>query len=443
MEREFWNAEEAMSRHDINALQIKKMRDQVAYLSHNSPYYQRLFEKANISSEDFRTLEDLQRLPFTDKYQVGDSQERNPPFGDILCVPERDIVKYFRTSGTTLEPRNFAYSAYDWWDLTVEMMVRLKYATGLRPDDRVFIAFPYSTFIALWTSHYACEKMGCMVIPGGGTSTKERLNLMRNMKVTALCATPTYAHHLAAVAQEEGIDRGEIPLRIIHTGGEPLAAVPGSRARIEAIWDAKAFDSYGCNEGGCVAGGECIAQDGLHVSEEVLIPEVIGENGEPVAPGGQGELILSNVASKTMPLLRFKTGDVVTYTDEPCACGRQTIRIKVIGRTDDMILIKGTNVFPSGVEEMVKRCVELSNHFMIVIDEIDGQYELILQVEPADRDRFNPDEEEKVRGKLLDLFRENLRLKPVVQLMEHGSLPRFEVKAKRLIDKRKSKSLAL
>ena len=189
-----------------------------------------------------------------------------------------------------------------------------------------------------------------------------------------------------------------------------------------------------------MAGGECIVQDGLHFSEEVLIPEVIGENGEPVAPGERGELIISNVASKTMPLLRFKTGDVVTYTDEPCSCGRQTIRIKVIGRTDDMILVKGTNVFPSTVEEMVKRCRELSNHFMIVIDEIDGQYELILQVEPAETDRFNPDEEEVVRRKLLDLFRENLRLKPVVQFMEPGSLPRFETKAKRLIDRRKKKA---
>lgn len=437
MKGQFWNERDAMSRSDIYGHQLQKLKEQVEYLSSHSPYYRQVFKEHHISSADIRSLDDLKRIPFTDKYQVGESQERNPPFGDILCVPEKEIVKYFRTSGTTLAPRNFAYTDHDWQGITVEIMVRLKYAVGIRPDDRVLIAFPYSTFIALWTSHYACEKMGCMVIPGGGTSTKERLNLMRNMGITVLCATPTYAHHLAAVAEEDSIDIREIPLRIIHTGGEPLAAVPGSRARIEELWHAKAYDSYGCNEGGCVAGGECIAQDGLHFSEEVLIPEIIDEHGEQVAPGGQGELVVSNVASKTMPLLRFKTGDVVTYTDEPCSCGRQTIRIKVIGRTDDMILIKGTNVFPSGVEEMVKRCDELSNHFMIVIDEIDGQYELILQVEPSGKDKFNADEEEKVRKKLLDLFREHIRLRPVVQFMETGSLPRFEVKAKRLIDRRK------
>ncbi|MBW1803234.1 MAG: AMP-binding protein, partial [Deltaproteobacteria bacterium] len=290
----------------------------------------------------------------------------------------------------------------------------------------------------LWTSHYACEKIGCMVIPGGGTSTLERLNLMRNMKATVLCATPTYAYHLANTTKEEGIDIREIPMRIIHTGGEPLAAVPGSRARIEEVWQAKAYDHYGCSEGTCPIGGECQEQNGLHCSEDILIPEIIDRNGNQVAPGEQGELVISNIFSKTMPLLRFKTGDIVTYVNEPCACGRETIRIKVIGRNDDMILIKGNNVFPSSIEEMVKRCDELSSDFMIVIDEIEGQYELIVQVEPAGKDKFDPDEEDAVRNKLVDMCRENMRMRPVVQFMESGALPRFEIKAKRLIDRRKA-----
>jgi phenylacetate-CoA ligase len=312
----------------------------------------------------------------------------------------------------------------------------MKYAIGVRPEDRAFIAFPYSTFIALWTAHYACEKIGCMVIPGGGISTRERLHLMRDMKVTHLHATPTYAYRLANVAEEEGIDIRSIPLKIIQTGGEPLAAVPGSRKRLEEIWQAKVYDEYGANEALCLVGGECAEQNGIHVCEDFIIAEVLNKDGEQVAPGEAGELVVSNIFTKSMPLLRARIGDVVTYTDEPCSCGRRTMRIKVIGRADDMILIKGTNVFPTTVEEMVKRCTELSSEFMIVIDEIDGVYELIIQVEPGKREGFTPDEEEQVKKKLVEMMRDNLRLRPVVQVMNPGSLPRFEVKSKRVVDKR-------
>jgi phenylacetate-CoA ligase len=261
---------------------------------------------------------------------------------------------------------------------------------------------------------------------------------MRNLKVTVLCSTPTYAYRLANVAKEEGIDIREIPLKLLHTGGEPLAAVPGSRARLEEIWQAKAYDEYGLNECFLPAGGECTEQNGLHFSEDFLIPEILNEHGEQVSPGERGELVASNIASRAMPLLRFKTGDMVTYDEEPCPCGRKTFRITVLGRTDDMIVIKGTNVFPAMLEEMVKRCPELSSEFMILLDDIDGSYELILQVEPAGREPFNKDEEEAVKGKLVEMVRENLRLRPVVQLKGPGSLPRFEVKARRVVDKRKN-----
>jgi phenylacetate-CoA ligase len=437
MEKRFFSEFEAFSREEIEALQLERLEKQVAYLDQNSSYYQGIFRKEKIKSEDFKSLDDLKRIPFIDKYMVGESQERHPPFGEFLSVQEREIVKYFRTSGTTFHPRNFGYTFSDWWDITVEVMARMKYSTGVRPEDRVFIAFPYSTFISLWTSHYACEKIGCMVIPGGGTSTKERLNLMKSMKVTVLCATPTYAYHLANVARDEGLDLRDIPLKLLHTGGEPLASVPGSRSRLEEIWHAKAFDQYGASEGYAPAGGECSEQNGLHFTEDVLIPEILNENGEQVAPGERGELVFTNIISKAMPLLRFKTGDMVIYDDEPCACGRKSIRITVIGRTDDMIVIKGTNVFPAMLEEMVKRCPELSSEFMILLDEIEGVYELILQVEPNGPVKFSPAEEEAAKEKLVGMVRENLRIRPIVQVMEPESLPRFEVKSKRVIDKRK------
>jgi phenylacetate-CoA ligase len=437
MSKRFFSDMEALSREEINALQIDRLKKQVEYLSHQSPYYKAVFEAKRIQPADFKHIDDLKRIPFIDKFMVGESQERQPPFGEFVCVPEKDIVKYFRTSGTTFNPRNFSYTFRDWWDIAVEVMARLKYAAGVRPEDRVFIAFPYSTFIALWNAHYACEKIGCMVIPGGGTSTIERLHLMKNLKVTVLCATPTYAYHLANVARDEGIDLNEIPLKLLHTGGEPLAAVPGSRIRLEEIWQAKAYDEFGSSECFVPAGGECECQNGLHFTEDVLIPEILDKNDEQVLPGEKGELVVSNIASQTMPLLRFRTGDIVTYDDEPCPCGRKSIRIKVLGRTDDMIVIKGTNIFPAMVEEVVKRCPELSSEFMILLDEINGSYELILQVEPAGKNDFSCREEETVKQKLTGMVRENLRLRPVVQVMAPGSLPRFEVKAKRVIDKRK------
>jgi phenylacetate-CoA ligase len=436
MEKQFFSDVEALSRDEIKQLQLKRLKEQIGYVLNNSPFFGRVLKENRLTPEDFRSLDDLKRVPFLDKYMVAESQERHPPFGEFLCVPESSIVKYFRTSGTTLQPRNFGYTADDWNNITVVVMSRMKFSTGVRPEDRVLIAFPYSTFISLWTSHYACEKIGCMVIPGGGASTKERLNLMRSMKVTVLCATPTYAHRMANVAEKEGIDLSEIPLKLLHTGGEPLAAVPGSRSRLEEIWHAKAYDQYGFSEGSAPAAGECSEQNGLHFTEDVILPEILNDQGEQVAPEERGELVITNIASRTMPMLRFKTGDIVTYVDEPCACGRASIRIKVIGRTDDMIVIKGTNLFPSMIEEMVKRCPELSSEFMTVLDEINGSYELIIQVEPKGTRKFSSDEEAAAKKRLVEMVRENLRLRPVVQVMAPGALPRFEVKSKRVVDKR-------
>lgn len=436
MEKKFFSEIEALSRAEIKQLQLKRLREQVEYLGRKSPYYKRVFRENKITPEDFRSLDDLKRLPFIDKYMVGKSQDNYPPFGEFLCVPEGDIVKYFRTSGTTFTPRNFAYTWEDWWDISVEVTARMRYSVGVRKEDRVFIAFPYNTFIALWTMHYACEKIGCMVIPGGGASTKERLNLMKNLKVTVLCGTPTYAYRLANVAEEEDMNIRSIPLRAIITGGEALSAVPGSRKRLEELWKAKAYEEYGASEAFTPLGSECIEQSGLHFTEDIVIPEILNKAGEPVAPGEQGELVVSNIKSKTMPMLRFKTGDVLTYVDEPCACGRESIRVKVIGRTDDMLVIKGTNVFPTMIEEMVKRCPELGNEFMIVIDEINDVYELVIQVEPRGKEKFTIEQEEAAKKKLVEMTRENLRMRPVVQVVEPGSLPRFESKSKRVVDKR-------
>jgi phenylacetate-CoA ligase len=437
MQTIFWSDIESLSRTELKDLQLRQLKEQVQYLNTHSPYYKRIFKENKIAPEDIKSLDDLKKIPFVDKYMVGESQERSPWFGEFLCVPEADIVRYFRTSGTTLKPRNFAYTYHDWWDISVEVLARMMYSVDITADDRAFIAFPYSTFINLWTGHYACEKLGCMIIPGGGISTKERLKLMQDMQVTVLCATPTYANHLANVAAEIDLDIRSIPMRVIHMGGEPLAAVPGSRKRLEEVWQAKAYDQYGASESLAIVAGECKEQSGLHMVEDVFIPEIIDDKGEQVPPGRTGELVFSNTLSKTMPILRFKTGDVVTYTDEPCPCGQETIRIKVLGRKDDMLVIKGTNVFPSHVEEMVKRCPELSSEFMIVIDEIDGNYELVIQVEPNKCECFTPEEETQVTVKLVEMMRENLRLRPVIQVMEPNSLPRFEVKAKRVIDKRK------
>ena len=436
MEKKFWDEVEGLPRDEIKKIQLRRLKKQVEYLYANSPYYRNLFKKHKITPKDFKSLDDLKRVPFLDKYVISESQVKYPPFGEFLCVKEHEIVKYFRTSGTTFHPRNFAYTFDDWWNGAVEEMCRIKYAIGVRPEDRAFIAFPYSTFITLWTAHYACEKIGCMIIPGGGTSTKERLKLMREMQTTVLCSTPTYAYRLASVCQEEGIDIRSIPLKIINTGGEPLAAVPGSRKRLEEIWQAKVYDEYGASEGLSPVGGECSEQDGLHVAEDFLITEILDDNGEQVAPGEKGELVISNLISRSMPLLRFKTGDIVTYTDEPCLCGRSTIRLKVLGRVDDMILIKGTNVFPSTIEEIVKRCPELGNDFMIVLDEINGTYELIIQVEPATHITCTETVEQEIQNKLMGMCREQLRLRPVVQVVSCGSLPRYEVKSKRVVDKR-------
>jgi len=424
-------------RQKIKLIQERRFLEQVKFVAEHSPYYRRIFEENNLTTDDFRSSADITRIPFVDKKIIGESQDNYPPYGEFLCQPKENCARYFMTSGTTGTPRNFVFTARDWYDFACGCFARYAASAGVTSQDRAFIAFGYGMFTAFWAIHHGLEKIGAMVYPGGGYSSVDRIRLMRNIRPTVLAATPTYALHLLEIAREEGINVKDIGLKKIFVAGEPGGSIPETRGKLEEEWGVKVYDSYGNAEMQLSSAGECIEQNGLHMLEDWLIVEVIDKEGNVLPPGQKGELVLSNIVSKSMPLLRFRTGDLVELDDNPCACGRHTVRLMgIAGRADDMVLFKGVNILPSGVESVIRKIKEVGDEFQIFFEGEVGNDSMIIKVEPRDNDDRN-ENVELIKKKVASEIKFAINVTPEVQVVPAGSLPRFEYKAKRFTDNRK------
>jgi phenylacetate-CoA ligase len=376
------------------------------------------------------SYEHLAELPFTLKASLLDDQRRNPPFGSNLTFPLSRYVRFHQTSGTSGTPLRVLDTAqnWNWWATCWRTILD---AAEVTQDDRVMLAFSFGPFIGFWSAQEALQQYGALMLPGGGMTSAQRLAMMRDLEATVLVCTPSYALHLAEVAREEGIDPArDLKVRITIHAGEPGAGIPATRERIESLWGARSYDHPGASEVGAF-GFSCSARRGVHVNEAEFICEVLHpETGRPVEPGTPGELVLTNLGRDGFPVVRYRTGDIVKpLPRDTCSCGRTWLLLDggILGRRDDMVTIRGINVFPSAFQAILNGVPEIGEHRISAyrvshMDQIHVEYE-----ELGGLDR---------RDDILHLIREKLGIRVTLQPCAPGSLPRFEAKAKRFIDRR-------
>lgn len=401
-------------RSQIESRQLEALNELLARIPAASFYGRKFLRAARLE-----TLAGIAELPFTRKAELSDDQRTSPPFGTVLMRPVGDYTRFHQTSGTTSAPLRWLDTPAS-WDALVECWAEVFRSAGVTREDRVFFAFSYGPFLGFWLAFDAAEKIGCLCLPGGGMSSAARLRLMMDARATVLCCTPTYAARLAEVAAQEKLDLRKLSVRRLMVAGEPGGSLPAVRARLQELWPgAQPFDHHGMTEVGPVT-YECPARGGrLHVMEHAFIAEILDAQDRPVKAGETGELILTTLARKDSPLIRYRTGDLVRRgREEICECGRAEAVLEggILGRVDDMVVIRGVNIFPSAVEEIVRGFGDIAEYRARVRGN-----ELELEIESP-----SADAPERVQRALQTAF--NLRV-PVKLAAE--ALPRAEMKAKR------------
>jgi len=425
---------ETMPRDQLLEYQLDLFRKQMAYVSQRSPMYRRKFGEAGVRPEDIKTLEDVRKVPFTTKEELRRSQERYPPFGDFHCIPPEAGVRVFQTTGTTGIPVRSLLSTKDWFEVYYEQFMYFMYGYGITKTDVMFVPFNYGLYIAWWGLQSAFEKAGVLIIPGGGQSSEDRVKNIVEWRPTVVCGTPTYILFLGDVAKKMGIDLSKTTVRTVITAGEPGAQVPSTKRQIETTWGARNYDDIGSTEISNF-GFECVAQQGTHVIESMFLAEVLDpETEKPLPPGEPGELILTNLCCESMPLIRWRMGDVVKFNIDRCDCGRTFLRLEggIMGRVDDMFQFGGVNIFPSAIENFVRETKEFSTEYQIVAPGMGSGKHLTIRVEPLSSSLTGEEMARAVKA-FKDKFKFRIGVTPDVEIMEIGKLPRFEGKARRVI----------
>lgn len=429
-----WNDEfETLPREALESLQLKRLQQTLQRVNATVPFYRESFRKANVNLDQIRSLKDLQRLPFTLKQDMRD----NYPYG-LFAVPLEQIVRIHASSGTTGKPTVVGYTRRD-IDMWSELMARSFVAAGAHKGDVIHNAYGYGLFTGGLGAHYGAEKLGASVIPMSGGNTKKQIMIMQDFGSTVLTCTPSYSLYLAEAAAEEGINIRDLKLRVGVFGAEPWTEE--IRQEIENKLGIKAIDIYGLSEilGPGVA-IECIeAQKGLHIWEDHFIPEIINPDSGDVLPlGEKGELVITTITKEGIPMIRYRTRDITRLIPEPCICGRTHVRLeRMSGRSDDMLIIRGVNVFPSQIESVLVAIDGIEPHYMLIVDREDNLDTLEIQVEVNEK-TFS--DEIKVLQVLSARIRKEIKdllgITCKVRLVEPKTIARSEGKAKRVIDKR-------
>lgn len=394
-----------------------------------SPFHQKKWAENGIATGSVKSLADLQRLPFTTKAELMQDQLTSPPYGSNLTHPITSYVRLHQTSGTTTgQPLRWLDTAAS-WDWILHCWQSIYDIVGVTATDRFFFPFSFGPFLGFWAAFEGAARRGCLVLPGGGASTTARLKFLIDNQGTIVCSTPTYALRMLEVAQEEGIRLDQSSVRLLILAGEPGANIPSTRKIIEEGWGARVIDHWGMTEVGPL-GIECKEQPGgFHLLEEECIAEVLHpDTSLPVKNGDEGELVITTLGRLHSPVVRFRTGDRVRLDPQPCACGRPWKRCigGVLGRTDDMILIKGNNFYPSMIEEIIRGFSEI-DEFQVVIDSRrPGDFQLRLELK-AESQANN------IKEGVLTRFRDTYQFKPDIEVVSPGTLPRSEMKSKRIV----------
>ena len=423
---------ETMRRADIEALQLQKLKKMVDYCYNNIPFYHERLQAAGVTGDKIKTLSDIQYIPFTTKDDIRD----NYPFGMMAC-PMKDVVRIHASSGTTGKPTVGVYTQKD-IDTWAELIARIGAASGVTNEDIIQISFGYGLFTGALGLHYGLEKLGATVIPASSANTQKQLMMFRDFGVTGLVATPSYALYLGEMVKESPYPSSAYKLRIGLLGSE--GCTEEMRTQIEKNLHMFVTDNYGMTElGGPGVSGECELRCGLHFAEDHFLPEIIDQDTlEHKAPGEVGELVVTTLSREGMPVLRYRTKDITRINYEPCACGRTHARMdKVMGRTDDMLIIKGVNVFPSQIESVLVGMEHVGPHYQLIVRKKNFLDTLEVKVELNNGELLQSyGELEAVQHKIHDRLKSVLGLETKVTLAEPKSLERFQGKAKRILDLR-------
>ena len=425
----FWNEKmETLHGKELEELQLKRLKETVSRVQ-NIGFYKKMFDDAGLRPSDIKTLDDITKIPFTKKSDLLGGY----PFG-FLAVPMKQINRIHTTSGTTGKPTVVAYTRNDLnsWS---ELIARNLTMVGLREWDMFQNASNYSLFTGGLGFHYGAEKIGCAVVPAGVGNTKRQIEMIQDFGVNAIHCTPSYAMHLTEVAEDMHANLDS--LRIGVFGAEAWSE--NMRRNLEGRLNIKAYDSYGMSElfGPGVA-FECPEQNGLHIWHDCYIVEIIDPvTGETLGPGEKGEMVVTPLVKEAMPLLRYRTGDITMLMEDECPCGRGQKIARLFGRSDDMLTVRGINVFPSQIEHVLKNIPEVGDQFMVYIDRINHLDEMTIDVE-VNKHILSGELSDlaRLQNKIGKALHETLSLRAAVQLVEPGSLPRFEGKAKRVVDRR-------
>lgn len=437
---EYWNPKnETLPREQLHALQLLKLRRLCDWAWERSGFHRRLWEKGKFHPGQLKSLEDMRRIPFMTREDWLDAQVEKPAFGDLTTVDHDLAIRYHLTSGTSGRVPIRVLDGRKDWEWVAEMWAYGFWGFGVRPVDRVFFAFSYGTFVGFWGAHYCCEKLGALVLPSGGSSTEHRVKTIIETGATTVCSTPTYALRMWQTAREMGIDLAkESQVDKVIVSGEPAGSIPAVKRQLEEAWNAKVGDSAGMTEIGSIMVFECRHQPGgMHIIEDHFIEECLEHDGDtPVGYGEEAERVVTSFGRGFIPLIRYRTKDlVVKVPHSTCSCGRtgDIYDGGIRGRWDDMKLIRGTNVYPRAVEAIVRE-FEAIDEFQIVIERVDVQDEITVYAEVKPGCESLWEQVQERLGVALREAHEELRFN--VELAAPGSLPRFELKAKRLTDKR-------
>jgi len=436
-DRRFWDEKlETQSRADWDALKLELLKSHLQHAYDNSPYYRDSFDAAGVHPGQVESLDDIRRFPFIDKKVLRDRQTAVPPFGDLVAVPERDIVYISASSGSTGVPTASPFTAQDFAEW-IDYEARQFWSSGLRPTDRYCHSLNFSLFVG-GPCVLGAQKLGALSIHAGTVPSERLLAIAKQFQATAIWTTPSYAWYLGETAVKEGIDpKKDLGIKRIFVAGEPGGSIPETRQRIEALWGASVYDYYGLSDifGSCA--GMCEEKHGLHWAEDHILVEVLDpETGTPVAEGERGELVLTTLKKRARPMIRFRTGDIVSFTSEPCSCGRTSQRmLGTHGRLDDMLIIKGVNIFPSDVEAIARKDHDLSGEYRLIIERENHLDRLTVEIERAASDSA---QDAELASRFAGHLKSITGVAAQVVVLPPETLPRATHKAKRVEDRRQN-----
>ncbi|RLI75369.1 phenylacetate--CoA ligase [Archaeoglobales archaeon] len=427
----YWQKEETISKKELEVLQLKRLKWVVRHAYNNVPFFKQRFKEKGVHPDDIKRKDDISKLPFTTK----EAFKITYPFG-LFAVSKERIIRIHTSSGTSGKPKVVGYTTND-LENWINMVARCMYMIGVRSSDVFQNMVSYTFFTGGLGFHYAAEKIGAMVVPAGTGNTERQIKYMMDFGTTVIHATPSYAMHIKEVAESIDIKPDEIGLRVGCFGAEPWS--DNTRKRLEDAFNIKAFDSYGLSEmNGPGVAFECEEQNGLHIWADHFLIEVVDKDGEPVSEGERGELVLTPLTKEALPLIRYRTGDITFIMDDECACGRTHPKIhRILGRADDMIVVRGINVFPSQIEHVLMQIPEVGDHFQVFITRNGSLDEITVKVEMRD-EVFTGElsDFKRIQSKVQKELYKELGLRTNVELVEKGTIERFVLKAKRVVDLR-------